>query len=212
MTQVTESELLSESNEIYEQKKQTAHHMNVIAVETAKMQKVPKSLLNRMKDYYFYHGKGWILNNPIDLDNNSKEKDKVSPVFIKLFRIIEDLRATNCQDFLDPYLKALDAFGIKIYIDPRKQMISDKEEFMNAIDSMGAFQKQINALDNQIKDEKSLEAEEINFSKQKDFPGLVTFYSKVENQKDIDDFYQDKIADLELLETAYNKIYDKSLN
>jgi hypothetical protein len=212
MAQVKESELLSESNEIYEQKKQTAHHMNVIATETAKMQKVSKSLLNRMKDYYLYQGKGWVLNNPLDLDNNVEFRDKISPVFIKLLQIIEDLKATDCLDLIDPYLKALNSFGIKIYIDPGKQLISDKEEFINAIESMGIFQKQINALDSQIKNEKSIEAEEINLTSKQEFAKLVSFYNKKENGKDIDDQYGDIIANYELCETGYTKVYDGTLN
>jgi hypothetical protein len=212
MSKVTESELLNEANEIYVQKKQTSHHMNVIATETSKLQKVQKSLLNRLKDYYLYQGNGWIANNPLDIDKDADTYDKVSPVFIKALQIIEDLRAIDSIDFLDPYIQALDARGIKIYIDPGKQLVSDKEEVLNAVNSMGAFQKQINALSKEIKDVKSLEAEDINLTAKNEFPALVSFYNAKESGKDIDDKYQDIITNYELCETGYTKVYDGNLN
>jgi hypothetical protein len=209
----TESELLTESNEIYEQKKQTAHHMNVIATETAKMQKVQKSLLNRLKDYYLYQNNGWVANDPLQLDKAALTYDKVSPIFIRLMQVIEDLRAVECLNFLDPYIQALDSKGVKVYINPGKMLVSDKEDVLNAINSMGAFQKQINALDKEIKEVKSLEAEDINLTTKSEFAKLVAFYNKKENKgiEAVEDQYQDLVTDFTLRETGYTKIFDESL-
>jgi hypothetical protein len=214
MSKATESELMSEANEIFDQKKMTAHHMNVIATETAKMQKVQKSVLNRLKDYYLYQGKGWVVSDPLELDKKAPETDHVSPVFIRLLQIIKDLRAIGDTDFLDPYITALQAKGIKIYIDPGKQEVSDKEETLSSINSMGAFQKQINTLDKQIKEEKAEEAYDINLTAKNEFGKLVAFYNKKLNKGDeaVEDHYHDLIADYELRETGYTKVFDGSLN
>jgi hypothetical protein len=210
--QVTESEILAEANEIYIQKRQTSHNMNVIAAETAKMQKVQKSLLNRLKDYYLYKGNGWSANDPLHLDKTALTYDHVSPVFIKLFQIIDDLRAVDSLDFLDEYIAALQTKGIKLYIDPGTQVVSDKDDVLSAVNAMGAFQKQINALDDQIKIEKAEEADNINLTAKSEFSKLVAFYNKKEEGKDIDDSYQEIVADYTLRETGYTKVYDNSLN
>jgi hypothetical protein len=207
----TEKELMVESHEIFEQKKTAGKHMNMIATETAKQLKVQKSLLNRLKDYYLYRGIGWVSKNPLSIDKAAKTYDKVSPLFIKLLQIVEDLRAVDSIDFLDPYIKELNSYGIKIYFDPKPMTISDKDEAFNAVNSMGAFQKQINALNGEIKEIKAVEADEINLTAKSEFPRLLSFYHKKELGKDIDDEYQNKITHLELVETGYTKVMDNSL-
>jgi len=207
----TESELLNESNEIFEQKKTAAKHMNLIATETAKLQKVQKSFLNRLKDYYLYQGDGWIANDPFNIDKEAPTHDKISLLFIKFLQVVEDLRSADCLDFLDPYIQAMDSNGIKIYINPGKMLVSDKDETLDAIDSMGAFQKQINALSKEIKEIKAVEADQIHLTAKSEFPKLLSFYNAIESGKERDDFYQDKIADLNLREHGYTSVMDKTL-
>lgn len=212
MATVTESELMFESNEIYTQKKQAAKHMNVIGNETAKMHKIQKSTLNRLKDYKLYHKNGWVAGNPLVLDKQVDYPDKLSPIFIKLFQIVEDLRAVGDTSFLDPYVASLESQGIKIYIDQGTPIVSDKDEVMSNVDSMGTFQKQVNALSKEINEVKAIEADDINLTAAKEFPKLVAFYNKKEEGKDVDDIYQNAIADFELRENGYNKVFDGSLS
>jgi hypothetical protein len=210
-SQPTERELLTESSELLERKKQAGKHMNVIAAETSKTYKIPKNVLNRLKDYNLYYKKGWVSNNPLDIDKSAKEIDKLSPMFMKLLQVVEDLRMVNSQTMLDPYIKELNGHGIKIYIDPGKQIVSDEDEVLNAVGSMGIFQKEINTISEEIKEDKASEADDINLTAKSEFPRLLSFYHKKEQGKDIDDEYQSKIEYYNLVETSYNKVYDDSL-
>jgi hypothetical protein len=210
----TEREILAESNEIFVQRKQASHHMGVIASEVSKRNHVDKSLLNRLKDYYLYQGVNWIGGNPLDLDPDSDTCDKVSPIFIRFLQVVQDLRAADCMDFLDPYIQALNNNGIKIYLDPGKVLVSDKQEVMDAVNSMGLFQKQINALNKELKIDKAEEADQISLIGKSDFPGLVSFYNKKEEKgnESVEDSYHSVIEKTELVSTAYTKVFDEALS
>lgn len=209
--QVTESELLDESREILTDKKTAGKNMNMILSETAKMQNIEKPILARMKDYLYYRGNGWEGGNPLEKVPEEKFPDRISPCFRKLLQIAEDLRATDCIDWLDPYIDAMAAKGIQITIQPTQIRITDKAEVEAALQNACGFQKTICTLADELNDVKAVEAEELNLTKQNEFKKLLNFYDKIERQKDVDDEYQQKISDLNLIESGYNKTYDGSL-
>ena len=209
--QITETELLDDSREILLEKKTASKNMNMILSETAKMQKIEKPILARMKDYLHYKGLGWIGNDPLELNPEEKFKDRVSPTFKKLLQMADDLRATDCLEWLDPYLNAIKIHGIDIRISPTNVRIQDKDEVVAAVQNASDFQGIICNLADEINEVKAVEAEEMNLTKQNEFKKLLNFYDKKQNNKDIDDLYQNTITDFELRETGYTKIYDESL-
>jgi len=210
--QITETELLDDSREILVNKKAASKNMNMVLHETAKMQGIEKPILARMKDYLHYRGMGWIGNNPLEKDPEERFPDRVSPCFRKLLQIINDLRATDCLEWLDPYLDAMKQNGITISITPGTVRINDKTEVEAALQNASDFQTTICQLADEINDIKAVEAEEICLTKQNEFKKLLNFYDKKQNNKDIDDLYQDTVTDFEMRETGYTKVYDETLS
>jgi hypothetical protein len=210
--QLTESELLQDSNEILEQKKAASKNMNMVAAETAKAQGIEKPILVRCKDYLHYRGRGWLGGDLLEKDPEEKFPDRVAPTFRKLLQIVEDLSAVGRPDFLDIYLDALRAKGIDIKINYADMRVNDPDETWVAVENMSGFQTTICALADEINDVKAVESEDINFTPKNEFKKVLGFYNRKEAGKDVDDFYQDTVTHLEQVETAYNKVYDESLS
>lgn len=213
--QVTESELIVEANEIYDQKKLASKSMNTIAAETSKFHKIPKPVLGRLKSYYLYSGKGWTAKDPLTIDKTKDFKtDVLSPVFAKLLQVIDDLRLLGDTDFLAPYITALQSKGIDIFIKDDGSKLATAEDIKDAVNSMGTWQKQVDSCDKEIKEEKSEEAEDINLTKKSEFSRLVAFYNKKINKGNdaVEDQYHDLLADYELIESGYTKVFDESLS
>jgi len=208
--QTTPKELLSEAYGLLTEKKTASKHMNMVAADMAKMQKIEKPVMIRCKDYSYYHKRGW-MGNPLELDPNEKFKDRVSPTFKKLLQIIDDLYATGNPDLLEPYFEAMAAHGIEIKVKNKDVRVNDIDETWAAIDNMKGFQATICELADEINFGCTQVAEDINFSPKAEFKGALNLYAKVTEEKDVDDIYQTKITNLNMTETAYNDIYDDNL-
>jgi len=210
--QTTPSELLEEAYETLKEKKMASKHMNMIASDTAKMQKIEKPILVRVKDYYHYRGAGWEGKDPLSRVQDEKFPDRVTPTMRKLLQIVDDLAAVGQLDMLDVYFDALKAKGIEITVSNKDVRVSDVDETWQAVENMSGFQSKICQLADEINFGCTQVAEDINFTPKQEFKGVLNLYAKKEEAKDVDDMYQDKVTGLQMTETAWNNVYDENLN
>lgn len=171
------------------------------------LDKSGKSVLKRVMNYHHYKGANWLASNPLEKDTTSKEKDKVSPTFIKLVQIIEDLATIGDKDFLQPYLDACLKRGIKIEIDYGTPNINeDTDTILETLDSVSKLQTNVETLDNQLKDEKSVESEEIGFVPKSSFIKVLGLYEKIKSDKTdkAEDAINQGAANALMMSNAYN--------
>jgi len=207
----TPIELLETTYEILKEKKVATKHMNLVASDTAKMQKIEKPVLIRCKDYLHYRGAGWEGNDPLTRHPDEKFPDRVTPTMRKFLQIIDDLYAVGKQDMLDVYFDALKNHGVEIKVLNRQPRVNDVDETWAAVENMSSFQTTICELADEINFGATQIAEDINFTPKKEFKGALSLYEKKVDEKDCDDMYQDKVTDLSMTEQAWNNIYDENL-
>jgi hypothetical protein len=200
--------LLNKSVNLLDEVKTARKSINTMAKDSEKSLGADASIVKSCKDMYYTKGKAWVGNDPLTLDKDEKVKDKISPVFIKLRDIVVDLQHIGHIEWLQEYLSAIEGYGIHIKIDDVAPTVNDPAEMEEVIKSMTGYQKVISDNSEEIKEKHAQKAEDINFSPKKEYTGVVGLYSKLINKKDVDDAYQQKIADLESTETAYNIVYD----
>jgi len=105
-------------------------------------------------------------------------------------------------------------FGLLVSTSPSLislRVVSDADEVDQAITAMGRFQKTINEVNREINDEHTPLAEELSFTPKKDYKSVLGLYEKKKDEKDVDDMYQQKVTDLNMIEAAYNAVYDDAL-
>ena len=180
-------DLLDDSLETIQDKKQfskTQAQMLKDCAEKNGMDKSGKSVLKRIMNYHHYKGVNWLNNDPLTKDPTVKDKDKVAPTFIKLVQIVEDLATIGDKDFLQPYLDALLSKGIKIEIDyGTAETKEDTETILETLDSASKLQTNVDTLNNQLKEEKSAESEEIGFAPKSAFLKVLGLYEKIKDDK-----------------------------
>lgn len=205
-------DLLEKSYDALKERKTAQKHMGMIASDVSKLQNVEKSILMRCKDYVLYKGQGWDINELEKSEAEVKFTDKIAPVFKKFLQIIEDCYAVGKEDLLDDYFDALRSFGVDVTVTDKSNMVvSDADEVDQAITAMGRFQKTINEVNREINDEHTSLAEELSFTPKKDYKSVLGLYEKKKDEKDVDDMYQQKVTDLNMIEAAYNAVYDDAL-
>jgi len=210
--QTTPLELLEESYETLKEKRLASKHMNLVASDTAKMQKIEKPILIRCKDYLHYRGAGYAAGDILgEKDPQEKFPDRVVPTFKKLLQIVDDLYAIGKEDMLDIYLDALKAKGIELKITGKQCRVNDVDETWQAVENMSGFQTTICELADEINFGATQVAEDINFTPKTEFKGVLNFYAKKVEEKEIDDKYQDTVTHLTMTETAYTDVYDENL-
>lgn len=178
------TDLLDESLETVADKKQFAKTQTAMIKECAEKNGVDKSTLKRVMKYHHYSGANWLNGNPLEKDPAEKKKDKVAPTFIKLVSIIEDLATIGDKDFLKPYLDAVLSHGIKIDIDYGSPNINDSTDvILDTLDSASKLQTSVDTLADELKDEKSQKAEELNFAPKEAFMKMLSLYDKIKNDQ-----------------------------
>lgn len=202
-------ELLDDSLETLADKKRFAKTMNTIIKDCAKKNNVDPKVIKAVKNYKHYKGVNWVNNNPLEKNKDVKEKDKVSPIFIKLLEVVENLRAIGDKEFLEPYLNAIAEHGIKIDID-FEDTDKDVEEIMEVIDSASKLQTNVDTLAEELKETKSVEAEELNFTPKSSFCNVLGMLEKINEGKEIDDALQSRFTEITMLNNAYTYLSAKN--
>lgn len=205
-------ELLDDSLETLADRKKFAKTMNTIIKDCAKKIEVEPSVLKKVKNYYHYKGVNWTDGNPLEKDKDIKEKDKVAPTFIKLKEIIDNLRAIGDLEFLKEYLEAMDKCGIHITIDfNTDEMDSEKNSMIREVlDSASKLQTNVDALSEELKETKSTEAEELNFTPKSSFCNVLGMLEKINEGKEIDDTLQNRFTEITMLNNAYTYLSAKN--
>lgn len=195
-------ELLDDSLETLADKKRYSKTMNTIIKDCAKANKLNPKVLKAVKNYHHYKGANWLNNNPLEKDKEKKDKDKVAPIFIKLLEVVENLRAVGDKDFLEPYINALAEKGIKIDIDFEE---TDKNinDIMEVIESASKLQTNVDTLSEELKEVKSTESEELNFTPKSSFVGVLSILDKIRNDKDVEDVIQNNFTELAMMTNAF---------
>ena len=202
-------ELLDDSLETLADKKKFAKTMNTIIKDCAKKNEIDPKVIKAVKNYKHYKGVNWANNNPLEKDKDKKEKDKVAPIFIKLLEVVENLRAIGDKEFLEPYLNAIAEHGIKIdieYADTDKNV----EEIMEVIESASKLQTNVDTLAEELKEEKSTTAEELNFTPKSSFCNVLGMFEKINEGKEIDDALQNRFTEITMLNNAYTYLSAKN--
>lgn len=180
-------DLLDDSLETVQDKKQFSKTQSQMLKECAEkngLDKSGKSALKRIMNYHHYKGVNWLNSNPLEKDPKIKDKDKVAPTFIKLVQIVEDLATIGDTEFLKPYLDALLKRGIKIEIDyGTSNTNEDTETILETLDSASKLQTNVDTLATQLKEEKSIESEELGFAPKSAFMKVLSLYEKIKDDK-----------------------------
>ena len=202
-------ELLNDSLETLADKKKFNKTMNNIIKDCAKKNELDPKIIKAVKNYHHYKGVNWANNNPLEKDKEKKEKDKVAPIFIKLLEVVENLRAIGDNEFLIPYIKALAKKGIRIDIDFEN---TDKnvEEIMEVVESASKLQTNVDTLAEELKEEKSSEAEELNFTPKSSFCNILSILEKINEGKEVDDTIQNRFTEITMLNNAYTYLSVKN--
>ena len=201
--------LLDDSLETLADKKRFAKTMNSIIKDCAKKNEIDPKVIKAVKNYRHYRGVNWANNNPLEKDNDKKEKDKVAPIFIKLLEVVENLRAIGDKEFLEPYLNAIAEHGIKIDID-FEDTDKDVDEIMEVIESASKLQTNVDTLAEELKGEKSTTAEELNFTPKSSFCNVLGMLEKINEGKEIDDALQSRFTEITMLNNAYTYLSAKN--
>lgn len=202
-------ELLDDSLETLADKKRFTKTMNTIIKDCAKKNEIEPKVIKAVKNYRHYRGANWVNNNPLEKDNDKKEKDKVAPIFIKLLEVVENLRAIGDKEFLEPYLNAIAEHGIKIDIE-YDDTDKDVGEIMEVIESASKLQTNVDTLAEELKEEKSTTAEELNFTPKSSFCNVLGMLEKINEGKEIDDALQSRFTEITMLNNAYTYLSAKN--
>lgn len=198
-------ELLDDALDNVSEKKQFMKTMKDTLKECGTLNGIDKKALAHVKDYYHYKGANWQDGNPLKKNTQAEYKDKISPTFIKLLSIFQDLEAVGDTAFLQPYVDALAPYGIKIEFDAKtpdtKESLKDIKE---KIETASKYQTNIDELTKLIKEENAVKSEDIGFTTKSGFNSVLNTYEKIKEGKDVNDKVQQNIANSLMSADAYN--------
>lgn len=198
-------ELLSDAHDNVSDKKQFTKAMKETLKECGEINGIDKKVLNHVKDYYHYKGANWLNGDPLQKDKDADYKDKVSPVFIKLLGIFQDLEAVGDTEFLKPYIDALLPFGIKIELDAKTPDTKESlDDIKVKIETASKYQTNIDAVTKRIKEENCQQSEDIGFVPKGAFNSVLSTYEKIIEQKEVEDKVQQTIANSLMTADAFN--------
>ena len=202
-------ELLDDSLETLADKNKFAKTMNTIIKDCAKQNNLKPKVIKAVKNYRHYKGVNWKNNNPLKKNKDIKEKDKVAPIFIKLLEVVENLRAIGDKEFLEPYLNAIAEKGIRIDID-FEDTNKNVKEIMEVINSASKLQTNVDTLAEELKEEKSTTAEELNFTPKGSFVSILGILDKIKEGKNQNDKIQSNFTNLIMLNNAFTYLSAKN--
>ena len=182
-----ETEFLISCNSIVDEKKQISKDMNNVAKNMAQAIGVEKSVLMKCKDYNYYQGRGWAVNENGDYDpltriKGSKFPDRITGPFMKFAEIIENLNSVGDLDLLTPYLEALESRGIKVNITMEPNAKNDLYD--NFIETASNHQRKICTLSDTLNEDKRETAVSAGLVSKKNFSKALQIYNKMTHEKD----------------------------
>ena len=184
---IEEDEFLMSCNQIVEEKKKHSREMNNFAKDMAVVMNIEKPTLIKCKDYHYYQGNGWGVNESGEYDplirvKGSKFPDRVSGPFIKFAEVIENLNSVGDLDFLEPYFKALETRGIVVNIT--KEKVDKHSAYDGFIENASSSQSTICNLADILNDDKRESAVDAGLVSKKNFSKALQIYNKMTHEKD----------------------------
>jgi hypothetical protein len=208
---MTKSEILEEAIRLHDEKKEAGKLMNGVAADCAVQTGLKKPQIMRLKDYSFYKGKGWEAGNPLSKEKGFKKGDKISPIFIKLQQVIQDMQAAGTLEDLKEYTEALEKVGIHITIDVKDPVAKDVKIVREQITNMKSYQLVKNEADERLDTELAEEADQETIAPKSKFKEIIGLLAKKQSDKvpeDLEDKLQEKVSFLEFYETAITNVID----
>lgn len=206
-------DLLDDSLDTFNDRKRFLREQTSVIKELAEKNGLDKSQLKRVMSYKHYSGKGWIDNNPLSIDKQSKEKDKLSSIFIKFRDAIIDIVSVGGDKILEPYIKELKKCGITVDLSDvgTLDVKDDYDTIMETIDSACKYQTNIDTLSEEITEVKGAESEEIGFTPKNSFGNIISKYSRISEGKGekVEDDIQKNIAKNLMCANAFNYLASK---
>lgn len=198
-------ELLDDALDNVSDKKQFSKNMKDILKNCGMINGIDKKALAHVKDYYHYKGANWLDGNPLKKNPQAEYKDKISPTFIKLLSIFQDLEAVGDTDFLQPYIDVLLPYGIKIELDAKTPDTKESlEDIKKTIETASRYQTNVDELTKRIKEENAQKSEDIGFTTKSAFNNVLSTYGKIKEGKDVNDKVQQNIVNSLMSADAYN--------
>lgn len=202
-------ELLEETVNILVEKKIANKALSDVHKRVLKDTSGDKADWKLLTKVYANKGKAWVSGNPLSLDPNEKHKDMISPLFRKLYEVVKATEAFNqTYNVLSEYFDALEDLGIKISIDPDKFNHLDTDlldsSLEDELDSAKAYLATIEGFSDEIRNEHTAKAEELNFAPASAYTRVVGIFRKGMSGKEIDDDVQRILT--------YNEFLDKAVN
>ena len=209
--------VLEEGIKTLTEKREQASFMGQIAKDAAEQVSISKAQIMQLKDYVYYHGRGWGADAMDKSDEKEKFPDRVSPVFRKMFDIIKNMYEGGMEHMLDDYLSAMHLRGIDItikagnagFIRPSEE---EKEIIDDAVKAMQKYQECICEKNDYMNDVLAPAADNQNVTPKSKFKKLVEFAWKKEDGKDIEDKIQDELFDNELYMRSLEDLQEPSHN
>lgn len=210
----TAYDVVEDSLGTFNDKKNYNKQMNSKFRDASKIAKIDAARLRRTKDYVHYKKMGWIDNNPFELNPQEKFKDRVSPIFIKLITLIDDIKSLGMDYIVQEYFDKLDAMGIHIdYSEYVPTAVPENlDACQEAIEYGNKLQGSICTLADKIRDEDSVKAEELGFGPKKEYVKLISLLADKRDGKDIDDKIQQIQTDLIFAQSSYEEVSTDSIN
>lgn len=209
----TAYDVVEESIGSLEDKKRYSKEMNHRLKDASKEAGIDTGALKRVKDYVYYKGKAWVDGDPFVL-GKEKLKDKLSPLFIRLHQVIDDVYAVGQPEILAEYLKKLETFGIRIVLTDfaPSQATSNSDACADAIADAIGYQKSIHVLNDRINEEDAPKAESLGFGPRREYNKLISLLADKRDGKDIDDKIQEIQTNLLFAQQSYTDVMNDSVN
>ena len=91
-----------------------------------------------------------------------------------------------------------------------KEGIKLSKEIMEVIESASKLQTNVDTLAEELKEEKSTTAEELNFTPKSSFCNVLGMLEKINEGKEIDDALQNRFTEITMLNNAYTYLSAKN--
>ena len=188
-------DLLAESLETFNSLKSAKKQQKDTIKQWCKQNGVDPQQLKRVIKFKHNWGKSWNVGDCLEKDPLAEQTDKLQSIFIKLKEAIIDLSSLGLDNLLTPFIKKLKEVGIVLDItDVTKLDLSSSIE--EVLDNLERLETNIETLDNEIKQDKASESENIGFVPKSNFSNILSTYSKITegNADKVEDKMQNTIT------------------
>lgn len=206
-------ELLEETLNIMRERKIAASAKADVDKRVLKETSGDKANWKLLAKVFANKGKAWLGNNPLELDKTVKHKDFISGTFIRLLEVITAAEEfSQTENVLQEYFDAMEACGVKITVNSEKFGHADvdglEDDLENDLKDIKAYSNTIESYSDEIKNEHTVKAEELNFAPKTGYMKAVSIYKKAASGKEVDDEVQNIHTYNQFIDTAINLAAD----